>query len=229
MSFEVFNNENLGSVRVAYATEDGSAWFVAKDVCDILGIKNSRQALTRLESDEISDVILNDTRSKGGATQRRTLKTVSESGLYALIMSSRKKEAVDFQRWITREVLPSIRKHGAYVMGQENMAPVERESMLVAIENLAAEKGFFESDGNYWFEQYQKMTREYAEVSEELVKAKKYLRKNNGGIEPAEPKYKSGFILREEGTREGVWTDAQMFVQNIESGTKYSIVEREMR
>ena len=83
----------------------------------MLGNKNSRKATTSLMNDEKMTVTLSDSHSgKRGGAQSITI--VSESGLYTLIMRSRKKEAVDFQRWITREVLPSIRKHGAYVMGQ---------------------------------------------------------------------------------------------------------------
>ena len=94
----------------------GEPWFVAKDVCDCLGITNTGNAYARLLDDEKSSIRLMDgTSSKGG---NPTFSIVSESGLYTLIMRSRKKEAIDFQRWVTREVLPSIRKHGAYVMGQ---------------------------------------------------------------------------------------------------------------
>ncbi len=91
--FEIFSKEELGSVRTL-VREDGTVWFVAKDVCACLGINNSRQALTRLMPDE-KDVILNDT--LGG---KQKMSVVGESGLYTLVMSSRKKEAVDFQRWV---------------------------------------------------------------------------------------------------------------------------------
>ncbi len=225
--FEVFSKENLGPVRVAFATKDGEPWFVAKDVCDCLGINNPRQALTRLEADEKNTVILNDGIKKRG---NPNLSVVSESGLYTLIMSARKKEAVAFQKWVTREVLPSIRRHGAYVMGQEDMTSIERESLLIAVEKLAKEKGFFETDGNYWFERYNALLQDYQEVSEALVQAKKYLRKENGGIVPAsEPEKEDEFLLREERGKDGVWTDKQMFIENVKTGSIYSIVEREMR
>ena len=118
LQFGIFNKENVGSVLVVFNEITGEPWFVAKDVCDCLGLTNSRKATAGLMNDEISNVTLSYTRSKGGSTQARSMKIVSESGLYTLIMRSRKKEAIDFQRWVTREVLPSIRKHGAYVMGQ---------------------------------------------------------------------------------------------------------------
>ena len=91
----------------------GKPWWVAKDVCAALGIDNSRQALSRLDDDEKMAVVINDT-SSNGVSQRRRVSVVNESGLYALIFSSRKPEAKEFKRWVTHEVLPSIRKTGAY-------------------------------------------------------------------------------------------------------------------
>ena len=88
-------------------TPDKPEW-VAKDVCDVLGISNSREALARLE-DYQKGVITTDTL---GGIQK--LATVTEPGLYALIFTSRKETAKDFQRWVFSEVLPSIRKTGGY-------------------------------------------------------------------------------------------------------------------
>ena len=87
----------------------GNPWWVAKDVCEALGIDNSRQALSRLADDEKNTVILND-----GNRGNPNTAIVNESGLYALIFNSRKPEAKAFQKWVTSEVLPSIRKTGAY-------------------------------------------------------------------------------------------------------------------
>lgn len=89
--------------------KDNEPWFVAKDVCDILEIKNNRDAISRLDDDE-KGVVLTDT--PGG---RQNLTTVNEFGLYSLVLTSRKPEAKQFKRWITHEVIPSIRKHGAYM------------------------------------------------------------------------------------------------------------------
>ena len=130
MQFDVFSKDNLGKVRTCYKTEDGSVWFVTKDVCDILGIQNSRDAAKRLLPDE-KGVVSTDT--LGGKQQ---LSVVSESGLYTLVMGSRKKEAVEFQRWVTREVLPSIREHGGYILGQEQLPAKEKEELLKHIEML---------------------------------------------------------------------------------------------
>ena len=76
---------------------------------------------------------------------------------------------------------------------------------------------------------YGKLLAEYTELREELIGSKRYLPKENGGLEPVAPDVKEGFILREEIGKDGIWTDKQMFVQSIKAGSIYSIVEREMR
>lgn len=103
---QIFNNNQFGEIRTTI--KDGEPWFVAADVCRALEIANNRDALTRLEQDE-KGVALTDT---PGGTQEVTI--VNEPGLYALVLGSRKPEAKAFKRWVTHEVIPSIRKHGMY-------------------------------------------------------------------------------------------------------------------
>ena len=93
--------------------EAGEPWFVAKDVCDILELENSRKATADLDSDEKNTVTISN-----GIAGNPNKTIISEAGLYRLIMRSRKPEAKDFQRWVTHDVLPSIRKHGAYMTKQ---------------------------------------------------------------------------------------------------------------
>jgi len=93
----------------------GNPWFAAVDVCAALDIKNSRQAMTRLDDDE-KGVINSDT-NRGS----RSVATVNESGLYELIFRSRKPEAKAFKRWVKQSVLPALRKDGMYVQGEENL------------------------------------------------------------------------------------------------------------
>lgn len=100
---------------VRLLTREGEPWFVLADVCGVLGVANSRDAATRLDDDEKADVGITDT-SLNGVTQQRLLTTVNESGLYTLILTSRKAEAKRFRKWITAEVLPSIRKTGSYAL-----------------------------------------------------------------------------------------------------------------
>jgi prophage antirepressor-like protein len=99
---------NYQGQEVRTFVNDGDICFVAKDVCDVLEISNSRDALSRLDDDE-KGVVLTDT--LGG---RQMVSTVNEYGLYNLVLSSRKKEAKEFKRWITHKVIPSIRKTGSY-------------------------------------------------------------------------------------------------------------------
>ncbi|MBR1603203.1 MAG: phage antirepressor [Synergistaceae bacterium] len=99
---------NDKTVRVIM--RDGEPWWVAKDVCDALEIKNSRDAIKTLDSDELAS----EFSTSGG--QRREMNVVSESGLYSLIFRSNKPAAKKFKRWVTHEVLPQIRKTGMYAM-----------------------------------------------------------------------------------------------------------------
>nr|BDD46667.1 hypothetical protein 10 [Bacillales bacterium] len=103
---------NYQGNNVRTVIKDGEPWFVAKDVCSILEIGNPSQALSRLDEDE-KGLILNDTPSG-----KQQLSHVNEYGLYTLVLSSRKPEAKSFQRWITHEVIPSIRKTGSYNVSQ---------------------------------------------------------------------------------------------------------------
>lgn len=103
-----FFNFDAQAVRVVGTAE--SPWFIAKDVCAVLEIGNSRQSLATLEDDEKG---VSNTDTLGGPQE---LATVNESGLYALIFRSRKPQARLFRRWVTAEVLPAIRKTGAYVV-----------------------------------------------------------------------------------------------------------------
>jgi prophage antirepressor-like protein len=98
---------NSNSIRVVMQAD--GPWFVAKDVCEVLEIKNVADALTRLDSDETNTIVLND-----GKRGNPTTAIISESGLYDLVLSSRKPEARPFRKWVTKVVLPEIRKTGSY-------------------------------------------------------------------------------------------------------------------
>ena len=112
MSTQLQRVFNYQGSQVRTATIDGQPWFVAADVCAILDLVNPSQALARLDDDE-KGVISTDT--PGGV---QSMATVSEPGLYALILGSRKPEARAFKRWVTHDVLPSIRQTGSYIAGQ---------------------------------------------------------------------------------------------------------------
>lgn len=94
---------------------EGKPFFVAKDVCDVLGLTNSNKSISNLDDDEKADVTFSYT-SSNGTVQNRKVKAINESGLYALILRSNKPYAKTFRKWITSEVIPTILKKGFYSM-----------------------------------------------------------------------------------------------------------------
>lgn len=108
---KVFNNEEFGSVRTT--TINDEIYFVGKDVAEILGYSNPRDALSKKVDKEDKGVAKCDTL---GGSQDLTI--INESGLYSLVLSSKLPNAKKFKRWVTSDVLPSIRKHGAYMTEQ---------------------------------------------------------------------------------------------------------------
>lgn len=98
--------------QVRTILRNGEPWFVVKDICDILEIANARDAVSTLDEDERGSVGITDGTSPLGGNPNVNI--ISESGLYALIFKSRKPEAKAFRKWVTSEVLPTIRKTGRY-------------------------------------------------------------------------------------------------------------------
>ena len=121
-----------GESPVRTVVQDGEPWFVLKDVCEVLGMSNNRMVADRLDEDEkgVSQI---DT--LGGA-QGMTI--INESGLYNVILRSDKPQAKPFRKWVTAEVLPSIRKTGGYIQGQEILSPAElmAKALMVAQKTL---------------------------------------------------------------------------------------------
>lgn len=105
MNLEIFKNSGF---ELRGGLLNGEPYFLAKDVCDVLDIGNVSQALSRLDDDEKNTIILNE----GIGNPEKLI--INESGLYSLVLSSRKPEAKQFKKWVTSEVLPSIRKNGMY-------------------------------------------------------------------------------------------------------------------
>lgn len=121
-------NYNENAVRTTEI--DGEPWFVLKDVCEVLGLSDTNRTAERLDADELTRIKL----VSGG--QAREMIAINESGLYNVILRSDKPEAKPFRKWVTSEVLPSIRKSGGYIAGQEAMSPEE----LMASALLMAQK-----------------------------------------------------------------------------------------
>ena len=102
-NLQIFNYKES---QVRTVLVENEPWFVAKDVCEILELSNPTMVIDRLDDDE---------RAKFNLGRQGETNIVNEYGLYSLVLGSRKPEAKEFKRWITHEVIPSIRKHGAYM------------------------------------------------------------------------------------------------------------------
>jgi prophage antirepressor-like protein len=131
---------------------ENEPWIVAKDICDILGLSNSRKSITSLDEDERTDVTISYT-SSNGVVQKRKVKAVNESGLYTLIMRSNKPEAKTFRKWVTSEVLPAIRKKGYFGVRaeQKNDFVDARDIPYRSREINGFKVRFIELEGELWF------------------------------------------------------------------------------
>lgn len=127
-SIQVFNSELCGSLR-AVRDNRGEPWFVAQDVCRVLGT-NVKDVRAVLDVDEVSNLDSIEVQKRAG----RSRLIVSESGLYSLVLRSRKPSARMFKRWVTHDVLPAIRKSGGYIAtdGTESNEELLARAVLVA-------------------------------------------------------------------------------------------------
>lgn len=128
-NLQVFKNDQFGEIRTVEIS--GEPWFVGKDIAERLGYTNTRDAMSKhVEIEDKADVAIYD------GSQNRNMTVINESGLYSLVLSSKLPTAKQFKRWVTAEVIPSIRKHGAY------MTPETIEKVLLnpdTIINLASQ------------------------------------------------------------------------------------------
>lgn len=128
---QIFENSEFGKIRTI--TKDNEPMFCLMDICKALGMKNPTMVASRLEDDEVTKF---DLGSKRGETN-----FVTESGLYAVILRSDKPNAKKFRKWVTGEVLPSIRKNGGYISNQENLTPEQIvANALVVAQNIITQK-----------------------------------------------------------------------------------------
>ena len=126
---KIFKNPQFGEIRTM--TQDGEPWFVGKDVAELLGYAKPQNAIATHVDDEDKTLAL----IQGGcSTGTQNTIIINESGLYSLILSSKLPTAKAFKRWVTSEVLPSIRKTGGYITGQEELTDAElmAKALLVA-------------------------------------------------------------------------------------------------
>lgn len=157
------------STTVRTVIKDGEPWFVAKDICDVLELSDTNAALRGLDEDEKGTTI---SRTPGGS---QTMLTVNESGLYALVFKSRKPEAKTFRKWVTSEVLPTLRRTGKYDTSQAasayryNSLEPDRDAGILA----------------YQFEGMCRLAKMFGlEGNQALLKADKAVRKLHGGASP---------------------------------------------
>lgn len=136
MKLTIYKNHEFGSVRATNI--NGEPWLVGKDVAEILGYSKARNAISaHVEPEDKKDAPIQGTL---GGTQMMTI--INESGLYSLIFGSKLPKAKEFKHWVTSEVLPSIRKNGGYIAGQETMT----DSELIAKALLVAQRKIEERD-----------------------------------------------------------------------------------
>ena len=130
-TLQVFNCE-LGQVRVI--VENGVPYFLAMDIAKALGYTDAESLTRRLDSDEVQNRQIIGFGNRG-------VNIINESGLYSAILGSKKDNSKEFKKWITRDVLPSIRKNGGYIAGQESMSELEiLANALVVANNVIQQK-----------------------------------------------------------------------------------------
>ena len=132
---QIFKNEEFGEIRTVDI--DGEIWFVGKDIAQALGYSKERDAIAKhVEEDDATKHGITDNL---GRVQQTTI--INESGLYALVLGSRLENAKKFKKWITGEVIPSIRKNGGYLAGQESMTPEQIvANALIVAQNIIQDR-----------------------------------------------------------------------------------------
>ena len=135
-NIQIFESPEFGEIRTMMI--DDEPWFVGKDIAEVLGYGNTRDALAN-HVDEEDKTMIQKSEIPTLEIPNRGLIIINESGLYSLIMSSKLPTAKRFKRWVTSEVLPSIRKNGGYIAGQETMSDEElmAKALLVAQNKIA--------------------------------------------------------------------------------------------
>lgn len=144
-NLKLFENPDFGDVRVLL-DEKSNPWFVGNDIARCLGYENLGNAVKRFVDDEDSIILTSDCKSMGFKINPlinqavREIKLINESGMYSLIMSSKMESAKKFKKWVTSEVLPSIRKTGSYSMPSKNELPSDYIEALEALLKSEKEK-----------------------------------------------------------------------------------------
>lgn len=217
--------------QVRTIQKDGEPWFVLKDVCSVLGIADHKVVSRRLEEDEVCLIPLTDSIGRQQETS-----IINESGLYNVTLRSDKPEAKPFRKWVTSEVLPSIRKTGGYIQGQDQLSPEElmAKALMVAqktladrearISQLTVENQIMAPKAEYFDELVERNTltnfRETAKLLEvppkkfvDFLLEKKFLyRGKNGKLLPMESRNDGYFQVKECLNEKTQWSGTQTLV-----------------
>lgn len=219
-----------GGNEVRTVQKNGEPWFVLKDVCDILSLTDTNKISTRLDQDELTRIKF----VSGG--QSREMLCINESGLYNVILRSDKPEAKPFRKWVTSEVLPSIRRTGGYIAGQENLTPEElmAKALMVAqktlaerearIADLTVQNQIMQPKASYFDELVERGTlTNFRETAKQLgippkrfvafLMEKKYVyRDKRGKLLPYEAKNDGLFELKESYNDKTQWSGTQTLI-----------------
>ena len=222
---------NYQSNEVRTVEMCGEPWFVLKDVCTVLGLTTPARVAERLDGDEVSQTHLTDSM---GRKQETTV--VNESGLYHVILRSDKPEAAPFRKWVTSEVLPSIRKNGGYIVGQQELSPQElmAKALLVAnktlaerearISELTVQNNIMAPKAEYFDELVDRnMLTSFRDTAKELgikpkafvdwLLAKKFIyRDQKGKLMPREDKNSGLFEVKEAKNDKTQWSGVQTLI-----------------
>lgn len=137
---QIFSNLEFGKIRTV-TDKVNNVWFVGKDVADVLGYQNGSRDINRhVDAEDMHKEMIFD-----GNQNKETI-LINESGLYSLVISSKLPSAKKFKRWVTSEVIPSIRKHGGYIAGQETLSDEEllAKALMVAQNKIAERDALIE-------------------------------------------------------------------------------------
>lgn len=131
---QTYEHKQFGKIRVI--EKEGNPWFIAKDICAALGLAQVSRAIQKLDEDEVTTSKVIDSLGR-----EQTANAISESGMYSLVLVSRKPEAKEFKRWVTHEILPSIRKHGGYLTPEKvEEALTDPDTIIRLATNLKNER-----------------------------------------------------------------------------------------
>ena len=233
---QIFNHPDFGQVRTV--TINDEPWFVGKDVATALGYTNTRDAVERHVDAEDRNTVVNPDGNRGNPN----MTVINESGLYSLILSSKLPGAKEFKRWVTSEVLPSIRKHGAYMTPETLQAAIlnpdyllqvvtalkdetdKRKALEASNARLIVDNQIMQPKADYFDELVERNTlTNFRETAKELdippkkftafLIDKKYIyRDKRGKLLPYEVKNDGLFVVKESYNEKTGWSGTQTLV-----------------